>query len=59
MSNVPMQNQMTRMSEHNHVLVRDVLDAFSVIPARYEHVPTKDMWNVPKTNDAWLFQTIV
>jgi Zn-finger nucleic acid-binding protein len=26
-------------SEDNHVLVRDVLDAFSVIPARYVHVP--------------------
>jgi hypothetical protein len=26
-------------SEDNHVLVRDVLDAFSVIPARYEQVP--------------------
>jgi hypothetical protein len=26
-------------SEDNHILVRDVLDAFSVIPARYEHVP--------------------
>src|SRR5919198_5083793 len=25
-------------SEDNHVLVRDVLDAFSVIPARYVHV---------------------
>ena len=26
-------------SEDNHVLVRDVLHALSVIPARYEHVP--------------------
>ena len=26
-------------SEDNHVLVRDILHAFSVIPARYEHVP--------------------
>jgi hypothetical protein len=25
-------------SEDNHVLVRDVLHAFSVIPPRYEHV---------------------
>ena len=25
--------------EDNHVLVRDILDGFSVIPARYEHVP--------------------
>jgi hypothetical protein len=28
-------------SEDNHVLVRDVLDAFSVIPARYVHVPIR------------------
>ncbi|MGC1931112.1 MAG: hypothetical protein WA667_19255 [Candidatus Nitrosopolaris sp.] len=27
--------------EDNHVLVRDVLDAFSIIPARYEHVPIR------------------
>jgi len=26
-------------SEDNHVLVREGLHAFSVIPARYEHVP--------------------
>jgi hypothetical protein len=26
-------------SEDNHVLVRDILHALSVIPARYEHVP--------------------
>ena len=28
-------------SEDNHILVRDVLDALSVIPARYEHVPIR------------------
>src|ERR1051326_9163438 len=28
-------------SEGNHVLVRDVLHALSVIPARYEHVPIR------------------
>ena len=28
-------------SEDNHVLVRDVLHALSVIPARYEHVPIR------------------
>ena len=28
-------------SENNHVLVRDVLHALSVIPARYEHVPIR------------------
>ena len=28
-------------SEKNHVLVRDVLRALSVIPARYEHVPIR------------------
>jgi hypothetical protein len=28
-------------SEDNHVLVRDVLHAFSVIPPRYEHVPIR------------------
>jgi hypothetical protein len=26
-------------SEENHVLVREDLHAFSVIPSRYEHVP--------------------
>jgi hypothetical protein len=26
-------------SEDNHILVRDMLHAFSVIPPRYEHVP--------------------
>jgi hypothetical protein len=28
-------------SEDNHVLVRDILHALSVIPARYEHVPIR------------------
>jgi hypothetical protein len=28
-------------SEDNHVLVRDVLHAFSVIPPRYEDVPVQ------------------
>ena len=28
-------------SEDNHVLVREILDAFSVIPARYEQVPIR------------------
>ena len=28
-------------SEDNHILVRDVLHAISVIPARYEHVPVR------------------
>ena len=28
-------------SEDNHVLVRDILDGFSVIPARYEQVPIR------------------
>jgi hypothetical protein len=28
-------------SEDNHVLVRDILDAFSVIPARYVYVPIR------------------
>jgi hypothetical protein len=28
-------------SEDNHILVRDVLHALSVIPARYEHVPIR------------------
>ena len=49
-------------SEDNHVLlVRDVLDAFSVIPARYVHVPIRrSMWEIQKkTNEAWLFQTVV
>ena len=29
-------------SEVNHILVRDVLHALSVIPARYEHVPIRN-----------------
>ena len=29
-------------SEDNHVLVRDILHALSVIPARYEHVPIRN-----------------
>jgi DnaJ-domain-containing protein 1 len=28
-------------SENNHVLVRDILEGFSVIPARYEQVPIR------------------
>jgi hypothetical protein len=28
-------------SEDNHVLVRDILDGFSVIPARYKQVPIR------------------
>ena len=44
-------------SEDNHVLVRDVLDALSVIPARYEHVPIrKTHGRYTETNEAWLFQ---
>jgi hypothetical protein len=48
-------------SEDNHVLVRDILDGFSVIPARYEQVPIrrKDTWEIQKTNEAWLFPTVV
>ena len=43
-------------SEENHVLVRDVLHALSVIPARYEHVPIrKDTWEIQETNETWLF----
>ena len=45
-------------SEDNHLLVREVLHAFSVIPARYEHVP---IWRThgkyrKKTDETWLFQ---
>ena len=49
-------------SEDNHVLVRDILDGFSVIPARYEQVPIrrKDTWEIQKkTNEAWLLPTVV
>ena len=31
-------------SEENHLLVREDLHAFSIIPARYEHVP---IWRTP------------
>jgi hypothetical protein len=33
-------------SEDNHVLVRDVLHACGVIPARYEHVPIRHLVKV-------------
>ncbi len=47
-------------SEDNHILVRDVLHAFSVIPARYEDVPIqKDIWKIQETNEAWVFQIVV
>ena len=43
-------------SEDNHVLVRDILDGFSVIPPRYEHVPIRRTdGRYRKTNEAWLF----
>jgi hypothetical protein len=48
-------------SEDNHVLVREELHAFSVIPARYEHVPifrTHGKYR-KQTDEAWLFQNIV
>ena len=42
-------------SEDNHLLVREDLHAFSIIPARYEHVP---MWRTHgkyrKRIEAWL-----
>lgn len=41
-------------SEDNHVLVRDMLYAFSVIPPRYE-----DTQKLQKTNEAWVFQIVV
>ncbi|MGB6593904.1 MAG: hypothetical protein WBE68_20595, partial [Candidatus Nitrosopolaris sp.] len=28
-------------SEDDHVLVRDILHGFSIIPARYEHIPVQ------------------
>ena len=42
-------------SEDNHVLVRDVLHALSVIPARYEHVPIRKTHGRyrKQTNEAW------
>ena len=47
-------------SEDNHLLVREDLHAFSIIPARYEHVP---MWRthgkVQKADEAWLLQIAV
>jgi len=44
--------------EYNHVPERDTLDGFSVIPARYVHVP---IWKThvgryrKQTNEEWLF----
>jgi hypothetical protein len=47
--------------EDNHVLVRDVLHALSVILARYGHVTdTKDTWEIQETNNEawWLLQLL-
>ena len=47
-------------SEDNHLLVRENLHAFSVIPARYEHVR---IWRTRgksmKADETWLFQIAV
>ena len=46
-------------SEDNHLLVREDLHAFSIIPARYEHVP---MWRTHgkyRADEAWLLQIAV
>ena len=50
-------------SEDNHILVRDMLDAFSVIPARYVQYMYQyevQVGDTEKTNEGWLlFQTVV
>ena len=48
-------------SEDNHVLIREHLYAFCIIPARYEHVPifrTHGKYR-KQTDEAWLLQNIV
>ena len=45
-------------SEENHVLVREELHAFSVIPPQYEHVPIWRTYMVctEKTDETWVFE---
>ena len=47
-------------SEDNHLLVRESLHAFSVIPTRYEHVPIwRTRGKYKKADETWLFQIAV
>ena len=47
-------------SEDNHLLVREELGAFSVIPARHKDVPNMEYtWKIQKTNEAWVSQNTV
>ena len=44
-------------NEENHVLFREHLCAFCIIPARYWDVPIlENAWKVQKTDELWLFQ---
>jgi hypothetical protein len=48
-------------SEDNHVLVREELHAFNMIPARYEYVPIWRTYGkyIQKRDETWLFQIVV
>ena len=43
----------------NHILVRDILHALSVIPARYEHVPIRNTHGKYRKLMKWVFQIVV
>jgi len=45
-------------SEKNHELVRNILHALSVIPAR-TCANKKDTWKIQETNEVWMFQLAV
>jgi hypothetical protein len=48
-------------SEDNHLLVREQLGAFSVIPARHkERYPNMEYtWKIQKTNEAWVSKNTI
>jgi hypothetical protein len=43
-------------SEENHILVRELLHGFSIIPTRYERVPIymENTRKIQKTNETWI-----
>ena len=47
-------------SEDNHILVRENLKGFSVIPSRYEHVPVwKTRGKIQKRDETWLYNKVL
>jgi hypothetical protein len=41
-------------SEDNHVLIREKLNGFSIMPPRYEDVPVWKTWQIQKGYEMWL-----